>query len=49
MESDYDGVTPLEWAEYEFATVEYDYKIHPRAAEAIRAIFKRLASGTPEE
>jgi len=43
--SDYDGVTPLEWAEYEFATIEYDHRISPDAAKAIRAIFKRLYDG----
>ena len=42
--SDYDEVTPLEWAEYEFATIEYDAQLTPRTAEAIRAIFKRLAN-----
>jgi hypothetical protein len=41
--SDYDNVTPLEWAEYEFATIEYDYEIHPEAAKAIYEILKRLA------
>ena len=39
---DYKNVTPLEWAEYEFATTEYDYKIHPDAAKTIRSIFRRL-------
>lgn len=45
--SEYDEVTPLEWAEYEFATIEYDYRIPERAANAIRAIFKRLSEGRP--
>lgn len=40
--SDYERMTELDWAEYQFATVEYDYNIHPRAAESIRAIFKQL-------
>ncbi len=40
--TDYDDVTPLEWAEYEFATIEYDYKVHPDAAKSILNIFKRL-------
>ena len=44
--TDYDAVTPLEWAEYEFATIAYDYQIHQKAAIAIREIFKRL-SQTP--
>ena len=43
----YEGMTPLDWAEYEFATIEYDFKIDPRAAEAIRAIFKRLYDEIP--
>lgn len=36
-------MTPLESAEYEFATIEYDYNIHQNAAERILAIFRRLA------
>jgi len=35
----------LEIAEYQFATIEYDYKVHPDAAEAIRRIFKQLYEG----
>jgi len=31
------------WAEYEFATTEYDYRIHPDAAKTIRTMFRRLA------
>ncbi len=42
-EDDYKDVTPIEWVEYEFATIEYDYKIHPEAAKRIMALFKRLA------
>lgn len=45
--SDYDDVTPLEWAEYEFATIVYDYGIPADAATAIRAIFIRLAKDNP--
>ncbi|KKL05457.1 hypothetical protein LCGC14_2605840 [marine sediment metagenome] len=41
--NDYDDVTPLKWAEYELATIEYDYKVHPEAAKMIRNLFKRLA------
>lgn len=41
--SDYDRVTPREWAEYEFATIEYDYRIPAPAAKAIRSILDRLA------
>ena len=40
--TDYDDVTPLEWIEYEFATIEYDYKIHPDAAKRIIKLFERL-------
>ena len=43
--SDYDKVTPLEWAEYEFATIAYDYKIHLDAIKSISNIFKRLYNG----
>ncbi len=43
--SDYDEMTELDWAEYEFGTVEYDYKVHPEAARIIRLIFKRLYNG----
>jgi hypothetical protein len=41
--TDYDNVTPLEWAEYEFATIEYDFRIPLKAAQGIREIMKRLA------
>lgn len=47
QEQDYESMTPLDWAEYEFATIEYDYKIHPGAARAIREIFKRLYDEIP--
>lgn len=47
--SDYDNVTPLEWAEYEFATIEYDHKISPDAARGIRAIMQRLSERTSEQ
>lgn len=40
---DYDDVTPLEWANYEFATVEYDYKISSEAADRIYRIMEELA------
>lgn len=39
---DYTHLTELDWAEYEFATIEYDFRIHPIAAERIRHLFKRL-------
>lgn len=47
MEQEYESMTQLDWAEYEFATIEYDYKIPPKAAEAIRTIFKRLYDEIP--
>lgn len=41
-EGEYDLAIPSrEWAEYEFATIEYDYHIHPQAASMIRSIFDR--------
>lgn len=43
--SDYEALTELDWAEYEFATIEYDYNIHANAANSIRAIFERLYRG----
>lgn len=42
MTNDYYDATKLDWAEYEFATIEYDYRIHPDAAKRIRQIFKAL-------
>lgn len=39
---EYDSLTELDWAEYQFATIEYDYHIHPDAARSIRAIFEQL-------
>ena len=40
--SDYDRMTELDWAEYVFDTIAYDYQIHEDAAKAIRAIFVQL-------
>jgi len=39
---EYEDMTPLDWAEYEFATIEYDYKIHPEAARRIRELLERV-------
>lgn len=41
-QDEYANITPLEWAEYEFATIEYDYRIQEEAAARIRGIFKQL-------
>jgi len=41
---DYEDCTDLDWAEYEFSTIEYDYRIHPDATKAIRNILKRYIS-----
>ena len=46
---DYANVTELEWAEYEFETIEYDYQIHPKAAKIIRNLFKRLYNAAPNQ
>ena len=46
---DYADVTELDWAEYEFGTVEYDYNIHPQAARVIRTLFKRLYNAAPNQ
>jgi len=46
-DSDYDACTDLDWAEYEFATIEYDHRLSPDAARAIRAIFKRYINDKP--
>ena len=40
--SDYDEVTELEWVLYEFSTIAYDYKIHPKAVDQIISLFQRL-------
>lgn len=42
MSNDYDSLSELDWAKYEFATIEYDFKIHPDAAKRIRKLFERL-------
>ena len=42
---DYESVSELDWADYQIATIEYDYRIHPKAAESIRSIFKQLSKG----
>ena len=39
---DYKDMTELDWVEYEFATIEYDYRVHAEAARRIRCLFKRL-------
>lgn len=40
--NEYEQMTDLDWVEYEFATIEYDFQIHPTAAKRIRALFERL-------
>lgn len=47
QQDDYGAITPLDWARYEFATIEYDHKISPEAARAIDAIFQRLYDEIP--
>lgn len=42
--TEYDDVTEREWVEYEFATIEYDFQIHPKAATGIRLLFDRLST-----
>ena len=44
-EDDYQEVSERYWVEYEFATIEYDYNINPKAAAAIRSLFDRLERG----
>lgn len=44
---EYAGCTELDWAEYEFATIEYDYKVHPDAARRILELFKKLYEAKP--
>lgn len=41
-DDEYARLTELDWVEYEFGTIEYDYQIHPIAAKRIRELFKRL-------
>lgn len=45
--NEYEDVTELGWVEYEFATIECDYRIHPDAARAINRMFKRLYACIP--
>ena len=40
--TEYEEASELDWAGYEFATIEYDYKIHPEAAKRIQQLFVRL-------
>ena len=42
---DYKDVKLRNWIEYEFATIEYDYSLHPEAARRIRLLFDRLETG----
>ena len=39
---EYESLTELDWFRYEFATLEYDYKIHPDAARSIEKMFERM-------
>ena len=41
-QTDYDNITELDWVLYEFATIAYDYKIHPEAVRRINELFERL-------
>lgn len=43
-EEEYASCSDLDWAEYQFATIEYDFRIHPEAAKAIRSIFQTYLS-----
>lgn len=45
---DYKDVTPLEWAMYEFATIQYDHDLSEEVSIAIENIFKRLANETSD-
>jgi hypothetical protein len=38
----------LDIAEYQYATIEYDYRIHPDASKAILKIFENLARRSSE-
>ena len=49
LKSDYDELTELDWVLYEFATIEYDFRIHPVAARRIEALFERLYNITREK
>ena len=42
VEDDYANLTPLDWVMYEFATIQYDFNVHPKAAERIISLFERL-------
>jgi hypothetical protein len=44
---DYEGMTQLDWAMYEFATIRYDFRIHPVAADRIEQIFRNLYDEIP--
>ena len=39
---DYNNMTERDWVDYEFATIEYDYRIPYEAARRIERLFDRL-------
>jgi len=42
-------MTPLDWAMYEFGTIEYDFQVHPEAARRIEGLFKQIYKDTQKE
>ena len=41
-------MSSLDWAMYEFATIEYDYRIHPHAARRIEKLFENIYKDSKE-
>ena len=48
-EDEYDQLNSLDWFEYEFATIEYDYQLMPKLALRIRNIAKSLYNNAFKE
>ena len=42
--SEYDQLTERDWVDVEFATIAYDYQIHPDAVGRISLLLDRLES-----
>lgn len=43
---DYENLTPLDWFKYEFATIEYDYKLPEKISTTVYSMVQRLYEQT---
>ena len=43
-DQEYESMTEREWVDLEFATIIYDYRLHPDAVKGIEHLFDRLVN-----